>query len=324
MAKTVYLAPLEGLADAPMREVLCRHGHYDRCYSEFLRVTDLVMPEKTMIREVPEFNTGCKTLDGTPIGIQFLGDNKDTISKSALKAYNLGARFIDMNFGCPSRFVHHGGAMLLKEPELMHSIVSELRQTLPDDCSLSVKVRLGFSDQSEAPEIIRSIAIDGVSEITVHCRTRKGLYRDDALNWSALKDLHEIAGRVKLIANGNINSYEDSLLCQQQTLCDSFMCGRGAFSVPNLGAVIKDKAKPYSLSQILKTDIEVIETFSKTDRTQKVVMDRAKQFLGYARAHRIELKPFFLVFCRCQNIKEGLELLEEKIKSEEQNEAWNN
>lgn len=101
------------------------------------------------------------------------------------------------------------------------------------------------------------------------------------------------------------------------------MCGRGAFSVPNLGAVIKDRAKPYSLTRILLTDMEVIEAFSKTDRTEKVVMDRAKQFLGYARAHRIELKPFFLVFCRCQNINEGLELLEEKIKFEEQNEAWN-
>ena len=50
----VYLAPLEGLADGPMRKVLCAHGGYDLCFSEFIRVTDLVVSEKTLLREIPE------------------------------------------------------------------------------------------------------------------------------------------------------------------------------------------------------------------------------------------------------------------------------
>ena len=54
----VYLAPLEGLADGPMREVLCAHGGYDLCFSEFIRITDLCVSEKTLIREIPEFLKG--------------------------------------------------------------------------------------------------------------------------------------------------------------------------------------------------------------------------------------------------------------------------
>lgn len=140
----VYLAPLEGLADGPMRKVLCAHGGYDLCFSEFIRVTDIIVSEKTLIREVPEFLNDCKTADGTDIRIQFLGDNPKTMAQSAVLANRLGARSIDINFGCPSRFVHHSGAMLLKEPELMHEIVSEVRQALDPACDLSVKIRLGF------------------------------------------------------------------------------------------------------------------------------------------------------------------------------------
>ncbi|HIQ53379.1 MAG TPA: hypothetical protein EYH51_08970, partial [Pseudomonas pachastrellae] len=37
---SVVLAPMEGLADAPMRDVLTRIGGIDWCVSEFIRVTE--------------------------------------------------------------------------------------------------------------------------------------------------------------------------------------------------------------------------------------------------------------------------------------------
>lgn len=313
----VYLAPLEGLADGPMRKVLCAHGGYDLCFSEFIRVTDIVVSEKTLLREVPEYDNDCRTADGTDIRIQFLGDNPKIMAKSAVLANKMGARSIDINFGCPSRFVHHSGAMLLKEPELMHEIVSEVRQALDPSCDLSVKIRLGFQDKAEAPEIVKAIAVDGVKEITIHCRTRKDLYRDEALDWSAMAQLHELANGAVLIANGNINSREEALECSKITGSTTLMCGRGAFPTPNLAKVIRGEAMPFTTAQILKTDIEVIEEFSKSNRTEKIVMDRAKQFLGYARAHRKELNPFFKVFCRCVTVADGLKLLEDAIATED-------
>ncbi len=315
----VYLAPLEGLADGPMREVLCAHGGYDLCFSEFIRITDIPVAEKTLIREIPEFLNDCKTPDGTDLRVQFLGDNPKTLAASALKAHKLGAKSIDINFGCPSRFVHHSGAMLLKEPELMHSIMCEVREALPSECELSAKVRLGFADKSEASDVIRAVAVDGVKEITVHCRTRKDLYKEEALDWSAMRPLHSLAPNAVLIANGNINSLDDAIKCREITLCNDFMCGRGAFAIPNLGHVIKEGAAPFSVVDILKTDAQVIEVFGKTSRTEKMIMDRAKQFLGYARVHRRELNPFFKVFCKCVTINDGLKLLNNQIKVEEQN-----
>ena len=318
---TVYLAPLEGLADAPMRRVLCAHGGYDLCYSEFIRVTDLKVVKKTFIREVPELLNDGKTLDGTPIRVQLLGDNPKTLAASARTAYDLGAKSIDLNFGCPSRFVHHSGAMLLKEPELLTSIVLAVRDALPDDCLLSCKVRLGFLDASESFDIIKAVAQEGVKEICVHARTRKGLYRQEALNWEAIRPLHEYKGSAVLIANGNINSLAEALLCEKVTLCHNFMCGRGGFATPNLGHCIKEGAPPYSYAKLLQTCREVLLTFMDTPRSDKIVMDRTKQFLGYAKMNRNDVQDFFRRFCQSSDPEDGLRLLDAEITRSHNNES---
>ena len=46
MTPTLLLAPMEGLLDATLRDVLTRTGGVDRCVSEFIRVTDTLLPER--------------------------------------------------------------------------------------------------------------------------------------------------------------------------------------------------------------------------------------------------------------------------------------
>ena len=122
----IYLAPMEGVADAPMRKVLTHYGAWDACTSEFIRVTTEVLPYKTILRDVPEVKENARTAWGCPCRVQLLGDEPEPVAKTALRAVEVGAQAIDLNFGCPSRFVHHGGSMLLKEPELLHRIVLSL------------------------------------------------------------------------------------------------------------------------------------------------------------------------------------------------------
>ena len=42
----LVLAPMEGLADDVMRGVLTHVGAYDWCVTEFVRVTDSVLPHR--------------------------------------------------------------------------------------------------------------------------------------------------------------------------------------------------------------------------------------------------------------------------------------
>lgn len=46
----IALAPMEGLVDAPLRDLLTRVGGVDWCVTEFIRVTDRLLPAKEFFR----------------------------------------------------------------------------------------------------------------------------------------------------------------------------------------------------------------------------------------------------------------------------------
>ncbi len=46
----LILAPMEGVVDAVMREQLTRIGGYERCVTEFIRVSQTLLPKRVYIR----------------------------------------------------------------------------------------------------------------------------------------------------------------------------------------------------------------------------------------------------------------------------------
>ena len=62
----LLLAPMEGLLDFTLRDALTRVGGLDRCVSEFIRVTDAVLPERAYVRVIPELRQGSRTSAGVP------------------------------------------------------------------------------------------------------------------------------------------------------------------------------------------------------------------------------------------------------------------
>lgn len=309
----VYLAPMEGVCDPPLRKILCAVGGYDECFSEFIRVTDLVLPAKTLLREVPELAQGCRTDDGTLVRVQLLGDHAQAMAQSACRAVALGAQSIDLNFGCPSRFVHHAGAMLLKEPELLHRITSTVREALPENVFLSVKMRLGFADPSEAVTLVKAVAVPGLNEIILHARTRKELYRKDALHWDKLRELAAYAPGIELVANGDIVDKESAQRCLAVSGYSNLMVGRAALMQPNLGNMIKKDARPFSYLQKLQMLPKLFNELQSRGFAEKSRLDRAKQFLGFVRRADECCAEFFKTFCRVSSENDALILLENEL-----------
>ena len=308
----IYLAPMEGVCDAPMRKVLTHYGAYDECFSEFIRVTTEVLPYKTILRDVPELKEDGKTAYGCPCRVQLLGDEPEPLAQTALRAVEVGAKGIDLNFGCPSRFVHHGGSMLLKEPELLHRIVSRVREVLDPSIFLSVKFRLGFLEASELPQIVAAVAVDGVNELIIHARTRKYLYKKEALNWAAIGEIAGKTNNIPVVANGDIVSYETSQQCAQITKTDRQMIGRAIFAVPNIPQVLRGQEQPYSMDKVLDIAWEFAKELEAREYPEKSLMDRLKQFLGWAQKYDPKLQDFFRTFCRSQGVFEAQQLLETK------------
>ena len=239
----LLLAPMEGLLDHPLREVLTAAGGIDRCVSEFIRITDMLMPDRVFTRIVPELLQGGRTRAGVPVRPQLLGSDPGCLADNAAALAALGPDGIDLNFGCPAKVVnrHGGGASLLQDPELLGRIVRAVRAAVPAALPVTAKMRLGYEDASRAVECARALADAGASELVVHARTKADGYRPPA-HWERVPAIRE-AVAVPVVANGEIWTAADAERCRHVTGCDALMLGRGMVADPGLALAIRARRR---------------------------------------------------------------------------------
>ncbi|MDF2446859.1 MAG: tRNA-dihydrouridine synthase [Moraxellaceae bacterium] len=238
----IFLAPMEGLTDYYMRDMLTRIGGYDACVSEFIRVTDRLLPARTFLQYCPELCVGGRTAAGTPVHVQLLGSDPSVLADNAGLVASLGALHIDLNFGCPAKTVnrHRGGAVLLDEPETLYAIVRAVRSAVPAAIPVTAKMRLGVRDHSRMIENARAFEAAGASALVVHARTKEDGYRPPA-HWEAIARICE-AVALPVMANGEIWTVEDARRCQAVSGCSDLMLGRGAVTQPVLARRIRGEA----------------------------------------------------------------------------------
>ena len=234
----IMLAPMEGLLDHTLRDVLTRVGGVDVCVSEFIRVTNTVLPRRAFVRVVPELLNQSCTAAGVPVKVQLLGSDPICLADNAAALAELSPFGIDLNFGCPAKTVnqHRGGAVLLDEPELVGQIVAAVRRAVPAHIPVSAKMRLGYNDDSRAEDCALAIEAAGASELVVHARTKAHGYRPPAY-WDRIADLRQHV-RLPIVANGEIWTVADALRCQEVTGCERLMIGRGMVTDPGLALAI--------------------------------------------------------------------------------------
>jgi len=235
----LLLAPMEGLLDHPLREVLTAVGGIDRCVSEFIRITDMLMPDRVFTRIVPELLQGGCTRAGVPVRPQLLGSDPGCMADNAAALAAFGPDGIDLNFGCPAKVVnrHGGGASLLQDPALLGRIVEAVRRAVPAALPVSAKMRLGYEDASLARECAQALAGGGASELVVHARTKADGYRPPAY-WERVPAIRE-AVAIPVIANGEIWTPDDAERCRRVSGCDGLMLGRGMVADPGLAHAIR-------------------------------------------------------------------------------------
>ena len=277
----IVLAPMEGVVDAVLREMICEIGGVDLCLTEFIRVTDRLLPAKEYFKYAPELAHGCKTARGVPVLLQLLGGQAQPLAENAALACELGAAGIDLNFGCPAKTVnrHDGGATLLKDPQRVFDITSAVRRAVPEHLTVSVKVRLGFSDKSKHIEIARAAESGGASWLTVHARTRDEGYRPPA-HWEYIAFMRESV-HIPVIANGEIWSVADAVKAREISGCRHLMLGRGLVARPTLAREIRSDEPSIHLASL----VEIFAEKSRQFRSEHYAVCRTKQWLRSLSRH---------------------------------------
>ena len=222
--KPLFLAPLAGFSDLPLRSVVKRFG-CDVTVSEMISANALV------------FEGGDKTLDmikksplETPYIVQIAGSDTNIIKKAVEILNDIdGIDGIDINCGCPVPKVvkQCAGSALLKDLPNLSAVIETVKKT-SNKKTTSVKMRLGFDEK--IPEILAKIAQDaGADYITFHGRTRSGGYTSE-VDYEAIA-IAKKAVKIPVVANGDINS-KNAKKVLEQTGCDALMIGRAGIGNP--------------------------------------------------------------------------------------------
>ena len=293
----LVLAPMEGVVDFKMRQLLTDIGGFDLCVTEFVRVIDAKLPDKVFYRYCPELNNNGYTRAGTPVRIQLLGQVAEALAENAAKVVELGSHGVDLNFGCPAKTVNRskGGAVLLKDPEHMYQIIKAVRDAVPKKDEVSAKIRLGFDDDSNSQEIVDAVVSAGANSIAIHARTKRDGYNPPAY-WEKIPPL--IQGKdINVVANGEIWQVSDAILCQQRSQCADLMLGRGALSHPDLARKIKAHINVEQYDGLKWENIlyHIIHSSMHHDprKDEKYFASRTKQWLGYLKREYTQASTLF-------------------------------
>nr|WP_318380994.1 tRNA dihydrouridine(16) synthase DusC [uncultured Enterobacter sp.] len=289
----VLLAPMEGVLDSLVRELLTGVNDYDHCITEFLRVVDQLLPVKSFYKICPELQHQSRTPSGTPVRVQLLGQYPQWLAENAARAVDLGSWGVDLNCGCPSKLVNGsgGGATLLKDPELIYRGAKAMRDAVPAHLPVTVKVRLGWDSGARQFEIADAVEQAGASELVVHGRTKEDGYKAERINWQAIGEIRQRL-RIPVVANGEIWDWQSAQDCLAVTGCDAVMIGRGALNVPNLSRVVKFNAPRMPWPEV----VQLLRRYSQLEKqgdTGLYHVARIKQWLGYLRKEYVEATALF-------------------------------
>ena len=225
------LGPFQGITDAPFRNVFKRHfGGIDKFYTPFFTGIHKEDHAKNLQGEEidPKYND-IETL--TP---QILSSDAEEILRFAKQCKQLGYKEINLNMGCPFPRVANKkrGCGLLPYPDTVEAMLERVFEAI-GDMKFSVKCRLGYFSPEEIDAIIPIFNRFPLSELIIHPRIGKQLYKGEA-------DVERFKALIPqinapLVYNGDIVSVESFERIREQVQpVTQFMLGRGLLANPFL------------------------------------------------------------------------------------------
>lgn len=222
------LAPMEGVTEPCFRDLVLARNPPDALggtFTEFVRVVDHALSKASLSRHLGPAR------HAQPVGLQLMGSNVHAVAETARRATELGARVIDLNFGCPARGALAGcaGSALLREPSKMEALVRAC-VAVAAGRPVTAKIRVGIDHDRDVESLARAVEAGGAALLTVHCRTRAEGYCEQ-VDWNRIARAVS-AVSIPVCGNGGIARHADFEHMRRETGASFAMVGRGALADP--------------------------------------------------------------------------------------------
>ena len=247
---------MEGVTDISMRLWFALTSAPAYSTTPFLRLTDTFPAHQLPITYAPELTT-LKDLVPYQLIPQVMASNYEHVARTSEMILN-HADFLELNCGCPAPTVvgHGAGSSILKDPEQFHRSIAWLCEKLGPK-KLAIKIRLGFTDEKEFPDILTACQELPLAMLTIHGRTRADRYQGHA-RWHWIEQAAK-ACRYPVIGSGDVTdrtSLEQRL--QIAPRVSRIIVGRGAVRNPWIFSEIEND-EPVSIELgTLKQAISVL------------------------------------------------------------------
>jgi len=324
------LAPMDGVSDAPFRQVQAEIGRPDVVFTEFTNVEGLWRGD---VRLLDAF-----LYDETerPVVAQIFGSTPPDFYRSAIMVCELGFDGVDINMGCPSKCVtgHGGGAALIREPRLAQEIVRATKQGVEDWANgqtlegiglapqriarirqmnqerqtpierrrlpVTVKTRLGYDSIIIEDWVKILLEVEPVV-ISIHGRTLRQMYTGSA-NWEAIGRAAAIIRQTPTLAlgNGDIHTAEDARRRILETGVHGVLVGRASMGNPWLFRDLRAMRADLLTANAAETAAAPAPVTRPTSQERlRTAMRHTRLFTRLLPNHRfVELRKHLSWYCR--------------------------
>lgn len=261
-----------------------------------------------------------------PCGAQLMGGAADQLAPAAVKMAAAGFDVIDINFGCPVKKVLSKcrGGYLLGQPKTALEIVARVRDALPPEVPLTIKMRRGLDEGPQSREDFFTIFDGafrlGVAAVTVHGRTVRQRYEGSS-SWAFIREVKRHAGNRTMLGSGDLFTAQACLEMLAETGVDGVTAARGAIGNPwifqQARALAAGRAlPPPSLHQQREVLAEHYRMAEETYGPRRACRVMRKFGIKYSRLHP-QADQIRDAFVAARSPDQWLEVLEERYADDQ-------